>query len=56
MRALPDLYSKFVELVTYLVCITYIFLFERNWQEVCLSIKLENSWPSLLKEKPGPET
>jgi hypothetical protein len=26
MRALPDLYSKFVELVKYLVCITYTFL------------------------------
>jgi len=27
MRALPDLYSKFVELVKYLVCITYILFF-----------------------------
>lgn len=37
MRALPDLYNKFVELVNYLVCITHILLLEKK-----LAIDLEN--------------
>lgn len=30
MSALPDLYNKFIELVKYLVCITYILLFDKR--------------------------
>jgi len=36
MRALPDLYNKFIELVNYLVSITYILSLEK------LAIDLEN--------------
>jgi hypothetical protein len=41
MRALPDLYFKFVELVNYLVCMTYILMLDKlHSNRLCITCEI----------------